>query len=162
MPQHDIPLQPGETAVTAALRDERRFWDKVLIGDGCWEWQASLRNDRGYGKFSLGGRNVMAHRVAWELWNGPIPPGLYVLHRCDNRRCVRPDHLFVGTHTENMRDAVAKQRSRRFKISHCVHGHEYTVENTRWYRGQRVCIACARQRSRVYMAKWRARRKNSA
>lgn len=141
------------------LSDPRQFWDKVLIGDGCWVWQGPKRNDRGYGGVTLDGKKRMAHRAAWTLWYGAIPDGLHVLHRCDNRPCVRPDHLFLGTHTENMQDAVAKQRTRRFGVTHCVHGHEYTPENTRWLRGQRVCIVCARERSRVYMTKWRARRK---
>lgn len=138
-----------------------RLFNKALIGDGCWEWQASSRNDRGYGAILVECRPRMAHRVAWEVWNGPIPDGLNVLHRCDNRRCIRPDHLFLGTHLDNMQDAVTKERSRRFGVTHCVHGHEYTDNNTRWCRGQRVCIACARERGRISEQKRRDRLKGS-
>lgn len=93
-----------------------RFWSKVDRSGGaeaCWPWQASLARN-GYGQFGVGGRAggmVVAHRVAWELTNGPIPEGLHVLHRCDVRRCVNPAHLFLGTHTDNVRDMWAKGRA---------------------------------------------------
>lgn len=74
----------------------------------CWVWTGDL-DDSGYGK--RGAQRV--HRKAWELAYGPIPVGLLVLHRCDNPPCVRPDHLFLGTHADNMRDMVAKGRQNR-------------------------------------------------
>ncbi len=80
-----------------------RFWAKVKTGAGCWEWQAALRN--GYGAFRIGGvgsKVEQAHRVAWVLQHGPIPSGMMVLHKCDNRRCVR--HLYLGDHAQNMQD----------------------------------------------------------
>lgn len=86
-----------------------RFWAKVHKGEDCWEWTASLL-DEGYGQF-WDYRCIQAHRYSWILHNGPIPKGLWVLHRCDNRKCVRPDHLFIGTRQENMDDMVAKGRS---------------------------------------------------
>lgn len=97
-----------------------RFWAKVEKTDGCWLWRASL-NGNGYGQFALTavrlpngkmppGHMRIASRVAWELENGPIPAGMSVLHHCDNRRCVRPDHLFIGTQSDNMRDAFQKGR----------------------------------------------------
>lgn len=85
-----------------------RFWAKVAKDDGCWLWTGST--SRGYGYFSIGGRLRSAHRVSWSLEHGPIPAGLYVLHRCDVRACVRPAHLFLGTQVDNMRDCVAKGR----------------------------------------------------
>ena len=90
-----------------------RFWSKVdkRSPKGCWDWTASLRPD-GYGQFSLG-TMVKANRASWLLSYGPIPQGLSVLHRCDNRRCVRPDHLFLGTQADNIRDMVAKGRRGR-------------------------------------------------
>lgn len=98
---------------------KRRFWSKVQkVSRGCWRWTSSVAGS-GYGVFKLGGRRLSAHRVAWELANGPIPPGsgwhgTCVLHRCDNRICVRPSHLVLGTMTDNNRDAAAKGRSSRF------------------------------------------------
>lgn len=87
----------------------KRFWSKVKKTRGCW-WWVGAKFSNGYGRF-WASKEYLAHRVSWELHNGPIPEGLHVLHRCDNPSCVRPDHLSVGTHKENMRDMVNKGRS---------------------------------------------------
>lgn len=81
-----------------------RFWSKVCIklDNECWEWKAG--KVRGYGQFSYHGNNAYAHRVAWEIVNGSIPNGLLVLHKCDNKACVNPSHLYCGTHSDNMGD----------------------------------------------------------
>lgn len=87
-----------------------RFWEKVVKSEGCWEWSGYCRE--GYGRISIGNQVFRsAHRVSWELHNGLIPDGLFVLHRCDNTRCVRPDHLFLGTKAENNHDRHLKGRS---------------------------------------------------
>jgi len=94
---------------------EARFWgkvDKQQPDDACWLWTAGIFWD-GYGKF-FGGparRCLRAHRMAWELVNGPIPVGAMVLHHCDNPLCVRPDHLFLGDALINSQDAWSKRRN---------------------------------------------------
>jgi hypothetical protein len=95
----------------------RRFWLKVSIvdGDGCWLCAASP-DSHGYPQFTVGSRknqiNIRAHRLSWRIHFGPIPPGLCVLHHCDVRPCVRPNHLFLGTNADNTADMIAKGRER--------------------------------------------------
>jgi hypothetical protein len=92
---------------------EKRFWSKVKKTKSCWLWTAST-NIQGYGKIGIGYRGqgfVAAHRLSWEIHNGPIPKGMCVLHKCDNPLCVNPSHLWLGTNTDNLKDMAKKRRS---------------------------------------------------
>lgn len=80
---------------------------------GCIEWTGSV-NTSGYGHIRHGGKLVLVHRAAWELKNGPISDGLQVLHKCDNRTCRNEEHLFIGTHKDNMVDRDTKGRNIAF------------------------------------------------
>lgn len=90
-----------------------RFNAKVDFGhtDDCWNWMA-FRNPSGYGMIRNGKRMALAHRVGWVLANGEVPLGRQVLHHCDNRACVNPAHLYIGTNADNIRDKVERGRSR--------------------------------------------------
>ena len=90
---------------------EDRFWAKVDKSGDCWLWTGAIFAGNGYGQFSPAHHvNVAAHRFSWELHNGPIPDGLLVCHHCDTPLCVRLDHLFLGTASDNMQDMIRKGR----------------------------------------------------
>jgi hypothetical protein len=99
----DLPIEEADSLPA-------RFMRRVNQSDGCWLWTGHLC-PQGYGQFSIFGRNVRAHRMAFELYVGYVPSSSLVCHRCDNPTCVRPDHLFLGTHADNIRDMMLKGRS---------------------------------------------------
>lgn len=123
--------------------------------DECIEWSGA-RDRQGYGRRRYQGRNALAHRVAWTEAHGPIAEGLDVCHRCDNPACVNIDHLFLGTHQDNMRDCKTKGRGRnQFSPTnnHCRHGHDLAIVGVKNQR----CVECRRIRDRNSKRRQRAR-----
>ena len=134
---------------------------------GCWIWNGPTNNS-GYGTYRRDLFQVpykdsiqLAHRHAWTLTNGPIPDGLYVCHTCDTPPCINPDHLFLGSAADNLRDAQAKGRATPTPdpTKPCKHGHR--PEWSRTTQGHLVCLACRRLASvKYYQAKGREKRKD--
>jgi hypothetical protein len=93
-----------------------RFWSRTERSSGCWRWTGARSKD-GYGQIGIGNKILYTHRVAWELTHGSIPQGMWVLHHCDNKKCINPDHLFLGTRLDNIRDMLAKGRG---KVPHML------------------------------------------
>lgn len=146
---------------------------------GCFIWLGATNPD-GYGNVRVGSRTdgtrrqLKAHRAAWSAFVGEIPDGVHVLHRCDNPACINPEHLFLGTHTDNMRDMVAKGRAvlipptvgqgssnhrYGFRATHCVHGHLMTPENTIEQCGVRRCRECRLKQGRETQRRYREKRR---
>jgi hypothetical protein len=139
-----------------------RFWAKVEVpvtDDGCWLWTGAL--DRGgYASLRWRGKRTRAHRTAYQLFVGELPPGLHVDHLCRARHCVRPDHLEPVTPAENIRRGLTgKHQSGR---THCLNGHEYTDANTYRYGLSRYCRTCNREQKQRRKAREIARLKGES
>ena len=117
---------------------------------GCWEWSSS-KNKHGYGRFVCLGQSL-AHRVSYIVFHGPLFKNMFVLHKCDNPPCVNPDHLFIGTQTDNMKDCYNKGRNKVWNrnLTHCRKGHEFTPENTLYQQRGRWCRTCREENARRY------------
>lgn len=114
--------------IPISQRTRESFWKKVDLngpiatedGTACWEWTAH-RGSQGYGTLgTFKDGSERAHRFSWRLHRGPIPTGMWVLHRCDNSRCVRPDHLFLGTAKDNSADMITKGRMPQAKLNRAM------------------------------------------
>lgn len=126
-----------------------KFHTKYVKTSTCWNWIAG-KSDKGYGSFCYNNKNYPAHRASWTIHYGRIPDGLLVCHKCDNPQCVNPNHLFLGTHRDNARDMVRKDRRNtpysalQKAITHCCKGHKFTYENTVYHKKSRArhCRTC--------------------
>jgi hypothetical protein len=129
-----------------------RFMNKVAFSlSGCWRWTARLNAD-GYGQLKLNRRTVRAHRVAYELFRGPLPEGKIGDHQCRNHWCVNPWHIEPSTTKDNVLSGVGitAQNARK---THCPQGHPYNEQNTRRdKKGFRYCRPCQKEA----MRRWRA------
>lgn len=127
LPGHRIRTPEAET---------RRFWSHVNKTETCWLWDKPKPGPTGgYGKMRWRGRSRPSHVISWEIANGPVPVGLFVCHRCDVRACVRPDHLFLGTQQDNIRDCSQKGRISRGE--HRPH-HKITESDVLSIRAQKA------------------------
>ena len=126
--------------------NEGLFWRKVERTDTCWVWRGYVNKD-GYGEFSSKFLTTrLAHRIAYGLAHDGELPTLTIDHLCRNKLCVRPEHLEAVTNVVNIRRSGAALH--QAEKTHCPQGHEYTDENTRVYRGKRICKTCKRERNR--------------
>lgn len=134
-----------------------RLWSKVQKTETCWIWQGGRTGpaDADYGTISFRGRNVLVHRLVYELYVGPIPDGLEVDHLCSNPPCVRPNHLEPVTSRENSFRSRSPEltRQRQLAITHCPKGHPYDEQNTLRSGGKRRCGICRRRQNK----EWRNR-----
>lgn len=117
----------------------KRAWENHIDATGeCWVWHGAGADHKGRGKVSVNGRPTLAHRAFWEVWIGPIPTGKMLCHHCDTPGCVRPDHIYIGTHADNMRDMKERRRyfAARDPIRCSAAGRKSGLANN-WASGER-------------------------
>ena len=128
--------------------EERMLSRRSIDENGCWNWTGARAGQGGYGLTNIGPRKLYVHRAAFGLWKHPIPPGLKVLHHCDNPRCFNPDHLFVGTQTDNMQDCVKKGRTNKVRQP-CGSGHANATITEDDVRTIRIRYAAGESQSKL-------------
>ena len=123
------------------VTDEQRFLRFVDPSGGCWEWRGARMSD-GYASFQANGKTTLGHRWSYQNWIGPIPDGLTLDHLCRNRGCVNPAHLEPVSSRENVLRSPTAPPAVNARKTHCIHGHEFTFENTYMHKGRRGCRVC--------------------
>lgn len=144
------------------------FWGRVDTSGNCWIWMGG-KCRFGYGSSYSSGKYIKAHRHAYILSKGNIPKELEVMHSCDNPSCVRPEHLSLGTHRENMQDSLLRGRRPKYlneKRSVCKRGHnisspENVYVNPNHPEKGRICRICRSANNKISLKKWRERNKAS-
>jgi hypothetical protein len=147
-----VPIQSGDLFLmeTISMLTLVRFFRFANVKDGCWEWSGAITN-YGYGSQTVNKKTFRAHRLSLMIHGRNIRDA-YVLHHCDNRKCVNPEHLYLGDALDNARDRVARKRWFREPKTHCLHGHSLEGENL--YISpkskQRCCRTCRSARSKKF------------
>lgn len=127
----------------------------IVSGSGCWEWQGFIQPFTKYAHMSYRGKQTSIHRLAYLLTRGPIPEGMNVLHSCDVRHCCNPDHLRLGTISDNKQDELQRGRNYEANRTHCPRGHAYAEHGKLQGRSTwRHCSICQRARQRIATGLW--------
>ncbi len=126
---HLVTRNVNKRIVMKNMSISDRLWASCLKTNkkSCWNWWRKTVSKQGYGRINVNGKSLSAHRLAWELTYGKIPIGLLVLHKCDNVKCINPNHLFIGTDQTNQQDKVNKQRQARGQ----THGNSKLTDEQR-------------------------------
>lgn len=143
------PAQVVRLAYKYSINFETGCWEHSYNSHSCGYAVIEFRNCHAHLRIT-----ALMHRIFYYLYHGPFDDSLFVCHHCDNPKCVNPAHLFLGTHSNNMQDMVNKGRHNYASRTHCKHGHEFTVENTRRNKSDnfraRHCRTCHKERNRLY------------
>lgn len=143
----------------------KRFWRHINKTETCWIWN-TVKDKNEYGHFRINGVKMRAHRFSWSFHHKkPFPEGMLACHTCDTPACVNPLHIYPGSMSNNISEAIAKGRHKVPKgtmhlilkaKTHCLRGHEYTPENTKKQGSGRSCLECNKSHQRKYRLKRQA------